>query len=120
MNIRIDEKNKSRIAVISSNKLIIKNTQDALDLMITAQDNVCEKIIVNKENIINEFFELRTGIAGEILQKYINYNIKIAIVGEFDYLKSKSLKDFIYECNNGKQIFFMSTVQDAIEKLHSV
>ncbi len=29
---------------------------------------------------------------------------------------SKSLKDFIYECNKGKDIFYLATEQQAIEK----
>lgn len=120
MKLRIDEKGSSKIAIISSDELVIKNVQDALDLMVTAQYNGCEKILLYKENITDDFFDLRTGIAGEILQKYVNYKVKIAIVGEFHSYQSKSLNDFIYECNKGNQIIFQNTVQEAVEKLHSV
>ena len=56
-------------------------------------------------------------IAGDVLQKYINYQFKIAIVGDFSVYKSKSLKDFIYECNKGKEIFFLPNENQAVEKL---
>lgn len=52
-----------------------------------------------------------------MLQKRINYQAKIAIVGDFSVYDSKSLKDFIYECNQGKDIFFVQNEQEVIEKL---
>lgn len=121
MNVTISEKNSSKIALIESNDILIKNMHDALDLMATVGHVYgCSKMIVDKSAIIEEFFDLKTKLAGEILQKYTNYNMKIAIVGDFDNYKSKSLKDFIYESNKGNQVFFLTTIQDAIEKLHSV
>ena len=65
-------------------------------------------------------FHLSTKLAGEILQKFINYHVKIAIVGDFSAYTSKSLKDFIYESNNGKDIFFLPDEKKAIDKLSLV
>lgn len=67
--------------------------------------------------MIEDFFILSTKIAGEILQKFILYNFKLAIVGDFSGYTSKPLKDFIYESNKGRDIFFVSSVEDAIERL---
>jgi hypothetical protein len=60
---------------------------------------------------------LKIRLAGEILQKFINYGVKIAIIGDFSGYSSKSLKDFIYECNNGNAIFYLPNQQQVIEKL---
>lgn len=60
---------------------------------------------------------MSTRIAGEILQKFITYQFKLAIVGDFSGYTSKPLKEFIYESNKGKEIFFVSSEEDAIEKL---
>ena len=80
----------------------------------------CHSIVINKDAVIKEFFVLNTGIAGEILQKFINYHFKLGIVGDFSGYSSKSLKGFIYESNKGKDIFFVSSEQDAIEKFGRV
>jgi hypothetical protein len=80
----------------------------------------CDRIILNKSAICEDFFHLSTKLAGEILQKFINYHVKIAIVGDFSVYSSKSLKDFIYESNKGKDIFFFSDKKQAIEKLSLV
>lgn len=115
---RIDQRGDSKIAIIISDELVIQNTQDALDLMVDVQYQGCAKLVLNKENIIENFFDLRTGIAGEIIQKFVNYQVKLAIVGEFHAYQSKSLGDFIYECNQGKQILFTNTIEEAVKKLH--
>ena len=63
---------------------------------------------------------LSSGLAGEILQKYINYGGKIAIYGDFSHYTSKPLKDFIYESNKGKDVFFVATKEEAVQKLSNV
>ena len=45
-------------------------------------------------------------MAGEILQKFSNYRVRLAIIGSFEQCIAKSIRDFIYESNNGKQINF--------------
>jgi hypothetical protein len=121
MQVSIDQKGKSKIAIIESLDIEISDVQGALDLMASIRyTDDCDKIMFNKSNITEDFFDLRTGLAGEILQKYTNYQVKIAIVGDFDGYNSKSLKDFIYECNKGKQVFFFKDKQAALDALHSV
>lgn len=79
----------------------------------------CDKLIVDKSCIVEEFFNLRTGVAGNILQKFINYHKKIAIVGDYSMHTSNALKDFIYESNKGDSVFFVSSVEEALIKLES-
>ena len=59
---------------------------------------------------------LRTGLAGEVLQKFINYHVKVAIVGDYSQYTSKSLRAFIYESNRGNDIYFLSSVEEAVAK----
>jgi hypothetical protein len=121
MNITIDQKSDSKVAIVESSEILIHNVQDALDLMAFVNyDYKCYKIMMYQSSLTEEFFDLRTRLAGEILQKYVNYNVKLAIVGNFDGYNSKSLKDFIYECNKGNQVFFFEDKQDALQALHSL
>jgi len=121
MNVQISEKESSKVAIIESADILINNTQDALDLMATIDHLYgCNKMVISKSSITESFFDLKTGIAGDILQKYTNYNMKIAIVGNFENYNSKSLKDFIFESNKGSQVFFLPDEKEAIDRLHSV
>ncbi|EOP40652.1 DUF4180 domain-containing protein [Bacillus cereus] len=109
------------IAVVRNDTVLISDVQSALDLMATVQYEADSKrIAINKSLISESFFDLKTRLAGDILQKFINYSVKIAIIEDFSMYTSKSLKDFIYECNKGKDIFFLATEQQAIEKLSSL
>ncbi|MFP3411656.1 DUF4180 domain-containing protein [Bacillus sp. SIMBA_074] len=109
------------ITVVRNDTVLISDVQSALDLMATVQYEADSKrIAINKSLISESFFDLKTRLAGDILQKFINYSVKIAIIGDFSMYTSKSLKDFIYECNKGKDIFFLATEQQAIEKLSSL
>ncbi|ASS73676.1 cytoplasmic protein [Tumebacillus algifaecis] len=121
MKILIDQVGDSKVAIVESADILIGNAQDALDLMATVKyTDDCYKILIPKSNITESFFELSTRLAGEILQKYTNYQVRLAIVGDFDEYDSKSLHAFIIECNRGKQVFFLPDVQTALDKLHSV
>ncbi|MED0973056.1 DUF4180 domain-containing protein [Bacillus paramycoides] len=109
------------IAVVRNDTVVISDVQSALDLMATVQYEVdAKRIIIHKSLISEDFFNLKTRLAGDIFQKFMNYRVKIAIVGDFSIYTSKSLKDFIYECNKGNDIFYLATEQQAIEKLSTV
>lgn len=106
------------LAVVSGSEILIEDVQSALDLMATVRyETGCERIVIDKSLITESFFDLKTRLAGEILQKFINYRVKVAIVGDFSGYASKSLHDFIYESNGGNDIFFLPTEEQAIAKL---
>ena len=118
MTFTIIEKNGIICAVVNSDEPVITDAQSALDVLMTAKyDAGTKNIVISKELITEDFFILSTGIAGEILQKYINYGGRIAIYGDYSHYTSKPLHDFIYESNNGKDVFFVGTQEEAIDKL---
>lgn len=118
MNFEKIIKNNNMVVEVSGDELLITDVQSALDILMSAKyDTGTKNIVINKELIVEDFFILSTGLAGEILQKYINYGGRIAIYGDYSHYTSKPLKDFIYESNKGKDVFFVSTREDAIEML---
>lgn len=118
MKINIVKENDTDIAVISSSEILIKDVQSALDLIATVNyETGCHRMILNKSAVCEDFFNLTTRLAGDILQKFINYHVKIAIVGDFSKYSSNNFKDFIYECNKGKDIFFLPNEKQAVDKL---
>lgn len=109
---------KNNIALVIADEIVIKDTQSALDLIATAQyETDCDKLIVNKSCVVDNFFILSSGLAGEILQKFVNYRKKLAVVGDYSKYTSKPLKDFIYESNKGNSIYFVPSIEEAILKL---
>lgn len=118
MEIKVIHSNNIEMAVVESEGMLITDVQSALDLMATVKyESGCSRLIISKEAVADAFFILSTGIAGEILQKFINYGVKLAIVGGYSKYTSKPLKDFMYESNSGRDIFFAASEAEAVEKL---
>ena len=118
MNIRRVEKGSVACAVVESDGLAISDVQSALDLLMAAKYGAgTSNIVIAKELIVDSFFVLSSGLAGEILQKYVNYGGRIAIFGDFSRCMSKPLHDFIYESNRGRDVFFASTEAEAVDML---
>jgi hypothetical protein len=117
MKIDIFNINKVCIAEVVSDDIEIRNVQDALDILSECYSRRANSIIVNEKNIIPDFFDLKTGLAGEILRKFSMYHFKLAIVGDFSDVSSRSLRDFIYESNKVGDTCFVSSVDEAKERL---
>ena len=79
---------------------MITGPDDLLDIMADAGYHDSNSIVIHEESLPGDFFDLRTGTAGEILQKFSNYRVRLALVGDFGNIESKSLRDFIRESNN--------------------
>ncbi|MFC0183272.1 protein of unknown function [Pseudarcicella hirudinis] len=120
MKIELAEINNTGIAEIISDNIEINNTQEALDIMANCSYQGADGIILHEKNLIPDFFDLKTGLAGEILQKFSNYRVKLAIVGEFSKYQSKSLKDFIYESNKSGRVYFVNSVTEAKQNLSKI
>jgi hypothetical protein len=73
----------------------------------------------NRNKIIL-FFDLKNGIAGEILQKFSNYRVRLAVVGDFSKYTGKSVHDFIRESNKVRHISFVHSTEEAIKILSVV
>ena len=118
MNIHRQTVNGVEIAIVESEETLIVDVQAALDLMATVRyETQADCMALSKSALDERFFVLSSGLAGDILQKFVNYQFKVAIVGDFSGYTSKPLKDFIYESNNGNHVFFVATQAEAIEKL---
>ena len=118
MKIAKVEKNGVPCAVVCGDEKVITDAQSALDLLMTAKYEAGTKnVVISTALIAEDFFILSTGLAGEILQKYVNYGGRIAIYGDYSCYTSKPLKDFIYESNKGKDVFFAPTEDEAINML---
>lgn len=117
MKVETHNINNTKIGEVISEATTINNIEDGLDLLGNLYYQDFDKIIIHEKNITPDFFDLKNGIAGEILQKFSNYRVRLAIVGDFSKYTSKSVNDFIYESNKGKQIIFVSSVTEGLNIL---
>lgn len=117
MELQYTQQNGIVIATLISNQIEIHNAQDALDVMMTSAYSGAEKLIIYQYQLSPDFFDLKTGLAGEVLQKVSNYRMQLAIIGGYDNINSKALNDFIYESNKTGRVIFVETLETAFSVL---
>lgn len=113
-NIKPHDFEGHKIAEIITDGIVIKTAEDGLDLLGNLYYQGYDKIVIYKNNIDDNFFNLQNGIAGEILQKFSTYRVKLAVVGNFHDIPSKSLKDFIRESNRQGHTTFADSLPAAL------
>ncbi len=117
MKIETHKVNNKKIAEILTKQIILRTTEDGLDLLGNLYYQEYDKIIIHAKNIIPDFFDLKTKIAGDILQKFTQYQMPLIIIGDFLKFESESLNDFIFESNKGKHVNFANSTAEALETI---
>ena len=112
----VAERGGQRVAVIDR-WARIANPQELLDAMATAGYLGCHRMAAYAESLGAAFFDLKTKIAGEMLQKFSNYHMRLAVIGDFSNVSSRSLRDFIRESNSGNTACFVDSLEQALERL---
>ena len=120
MIIKTHKINDTKVAELISNDLIITSIQDGLDLLGDLYYQGFDKTIIQRKNITADFFNLKSGIAGEILQKFANYRVRLAIVGDFSQYSGQSINDFIFESNKKGLINFVKSTSEALNKFSAI
>ncbi len=105
------------IAELVSDKIAVRNAGDALDLMANCYVKQAKAAMIYEKDIVPEFFDLKTGILGEILQEFASYGFRLAIVGGFGKFPSKNFQDFLYESNKGGRMIFVKSKEEALKRL---
>jgi len=98
---------------------LLRNNRSLNDLISAAWEQHARMIVVPVERLGDDFFRLRTGIAGEIVQKIVQYHLRLAIIGDISrYVEeSTALRDFVYESNRGNQIWFVPSLEELEARL---
>lgn len=114
MEIRTHLIGNLKIAEVLSCGILINDANDGLELLVNLYYQDFDRILMHEANITPAFFDLKTRIAGDMLQKFSNYRMGLTIVGDFEKYDSKSLRDFILESNKGRLINFALSVDEAL------
>lgn len=95
--------------------------ETALDLIGEAIYHGAELVSVPAERCQDGFFTLRSGIAGAVMQKFVNYRLRLAIVGDIsDHVASSdALRDFVYEANRNNHVWFVANQDELLERLRA-
>ncbi|MDX1342996.1 DUF4180 domain-containing protein [Reinekea sp. G2M2-21] len=108
MKLVLNPQTKPQSVTLVADDVVIWTVNDSLDLLGNASYLGAQHIIARQCHFADEFFDLSTRLAGDILQKFANYRVKLTIEGEWREINSRALRDFIRECNRGEAIEFLN------------
>lgn len=88
---------------------------DALDLIGAAFADA-EVVAVPASRLDPRFFSLGTRFAGEIMQKFVNYRLRLAVIGDISrhLAESAALRALVHESNRADQVWFLPDL-DALD-----
>jgi hypothetical protein len=97
----------------------LRTDRDAVDLIGDAFNTGTRVVVIPVERFDEDFFRLRTGVAGAFISKFVQYRIKLIIFGDISAFveESTALRDFVREANRGKDFWFVSTREEVEEKI---
>lgn len=102
------------MAEMVSDRVLISSAQDAVDLMAECRFAGYGDIVIYEKNLSPGFYDLKTCVAGDVLQKFSNYRCRLAIIGDFTKYPSAGFQSFIRESNRSGMIVFVPCLKEAI------
>ena len=100
-----------RILVASDSGISIRSFDDISDAL-----GACigaAGLILTEEDLAREFFDLRSGLAGELFQKFTNYKLRVAIVLPDPEAYGERFSELAYEHTTHSIIRFVPTKDEA-------
>ena len=68
----------------------LRSGGDAVEVIGDAIAQGADLIVIPVERLDEDFFQLRTGVAGEFIQKFVTYGRRLAIVGDISLYLAES------------------------------
>lgn len=112
MSYQVVEKNKIKYIRLNDTGNLICTESDASELLSVCMENETNLLLIPGERLPDEFFHLGTGIAGAILQKFVMYGVKCAVVLDKDFENGR-FRDLLIESNRGNSFRMYSSIDEA-------
>jgi len=98
---------------------LIDSVQGALDVIGQAWGHRIDLVVIPVGRLSDDFFILHTGLAGDVLQKFVSYQLPVAIVGSITSwtAASSALTAFVSESNNGRHVWFLDDLDQVDARL---
>jgi hypothetical protein len=100
-----------KILIASDSGVSIRSFTDITDAIASCYG--AEGIILTEDDLAKEFFDLRSGLAGELFQKFMNYSIRAAIVLPDPEAYGERIRELAYEHKSHSMIRFVRTRDEA-------
>jgi hypothetical protein len=95
----------------TSPSIAIRSLGDISDALVASMEH--DGLILAEADLCPEFFDLHTGLAGEVLQKFVNYRARLAIILPDPKAHGERFSELVYEHREHAAVRFVSSEEDA-------
>ena len=76
-------------------------------------------VAIPVERLSADFLTLSNRVAGNVIQKFVNYGVAVAFLGDVSeaVAASNALRDFVRESNRGRHVWFVADLAELETKL---
>ena len=113
MNYKVIERDNQKYIECDSVETPLSSEQDAIDLIAACWENDTSLVMLHSEVLTDDFFKLKTGLAGQVLQKFMNYHIKVAVIITDDQKIKGKFKELLAEANKRNDFRVFNNVEEA-------
>lgn len=113
MNYQTLEKNHQKYIAILSAEKPIASEQDALDIIAVCMENEISRVLIHAAALADDFFDLSSRLAGNILLKLGNYRVKTVVVLDDGQKLTEKFEEFMAETNRGTSFAVFRDKEDA-------
>lgn len=108
-----------RVLTLVAEGPAIAGESDALDVIGDAFGHEAAVVTVPVTRLAPEFFELRTGVAGAVVQKFVDYRVRLVIVGDLPARVAGAgpVADWVREANAGRDLWFVADGAELDDRL---
>ena len=108
-----------RVLVCAPAGAMLAKPRDINDFLAEAWAQEVDMLAIPVERLGEDFFDLRTGLAGEVGQKFANYRMPLAIIGDLTQwtARSRAFRDYVREANAGSGLWFVADQAELIERV---
>ena len=78
-----------------------------------------QAVLIDRDALPTAFFDLRTGVAGELTQRLTLYGVRLACVVPDLPAQSERFQEFAREANRGRSFRFFASQADAVAWLEA-
>lgn len=119
MSDQVHEIGGVRVLECAADGPLLTRAGDVSDFISAAWEHRAALVAIPVERLADDVFRLRTGLAGEAIQKFVNYRIRLAVVGDIARFTdaSEALRDFVIESNRGGHVWFVQDMAELRDRL---
>ncbi|MCE1253807.1 MAG: DUF4180 domain-containing protein [Anaerolineae bacterium] len=103
MNYRAVEKNEKIYVECLADGVLLDGEAAALDLVAGCMEYTCNRLLLPEGVLPDTFFQLKSGVAGQVLQKFVNYHMRVAAVIDPRMAREGRFGEMVLEANRGNQ-----------------